>query len=156
LKKFIVSKPDLPVCFANWSPNSKYLIVGTFDDTWKLINAKNEQTVRTYTGHKFNDYCIFGSFSMTDGRSFFSGSADNTICMWDINTKALMQKLVGHTDVVVAVAAHPSKNIIASGALDKDKTVRLWQPKDNDDEVGENDEEDENDTEYQYDGDLQG
>jgi len=34
--------------------------------------------------------------------------------------------------------------------------LNLWQPKDNDDEVGENDEEDENDTEYQYDGDLQG
>jgi hypothetical protein len=72
-------------------------------------------------------------------------------------------------DVVVAVAAHPSKNIIASGALDKDKTVRLWQPRDPNDpndneenEIGNEDEddedegeeeEDENDKEYHYDGD---
>lgn len=29
-------------------------------------------------------------------------------------------------DVVVAVAAHPHQSILASGALDGDKTVRLW------------------------------
>jgi WD40 repeat protein len=37
---------------------------------------------------------------MTDGRSFFSGSADNTVCMWDINTKELLQKLSGHTGMI--------------------------------------------------------
>jgi COMPASS component SWD3 len=163
MRNFVISKPDVPVCFSKWSPNSKYIIVGIFDDTWKLINAKNGQIVRIYTGHTFNDYCIFGSFSMTDGRSFFSGSADHTVCMWDINTKQLLQKLEGHTDAVIAVAAHPTKNIIASGALDKDKTVRLWQPKEPGEEEDDNFEveeidsdQDNGDEEYQYDGDMQG
>jgi len=30
---------------------------------------------------------------------------------------------------VVAVSAHPTQDIIASGALDNDRTVRLWKPR---------------------------
>jgi len=83
---------------------------------------------RVYSGHVFNDYCLFAAFSVTRGKYIVSGSADNRVCIWDINSKNLLQRLQGHTDVVVAVAAHPSLDLIASGALDTDKTVRLWKP----------------------------
>jgi len=119
---------NTPVCFAKWSPNSKYILVGSFDGTWKLLNAKTGKAARIYTGHKFNDYCIFASFSLTGGKWIVSGSAENSVCIWDINSQELLQRLEGHNDVVVAVSAHPSVDIIASGALDNDTTVRLWKP----------------------------
>jgi len=126
LIRTFVADAAIPVCFVKWSPNSKFILMGSFDDTWKLLNATTGEVVRTYTGHKFNEYCLFASFCLTEGKNIISGSADNTICVWDLNSKRLLQKLSGHSDVVVAVAAHPTKNIIASGSLDK--YVMLWTP----------------------------
>lgn len=126
LKNFLVSEKNVPVCFAKWSPNEKYILCGSFDGNWKLLNSENGRVARLYNGHMFNDYCLFAAFSLTKGKYIVSGSADNTVCVWDINTKKLLQRLNGHSDVVVAVAAHPTMDLIASGALDEDKTVRLW------------------------------
>lgn len=44
--------------------------------------------------------------------------------LWDVQTKDVVQILVGHEDVVLGVAAHPSDNIIASCGLDM--TVKIW------------------------------
>eukprot|EP01125_Pyxidicula_operculata_P021659 TRINITY_DN848_c0_g1_i1.p1 TRINITY_DN848_c0_g1~~TRINITY_DN848_c0_g1_i1.p1 ORF type:complete len:295 (+),score=41.19 TRINITY_DN848_c0_g1_i1:359-1243(+) len=127
LQNFAVNQhTQLPVCFAKWSPNGRYILAGSFDGTWKLINAGTGNAARLYTGHSFNDYCIFAAFSLTRGKYIISGSADNSVCIWDINSGELLQKMEGHQDVVVAVDSHPTVDMIASGALDSDNTVRLW------------------------------
>jgi hypothetical protein len=33
----------------------------------------------------------------------------------------------GHCDTVVAVAAHPTANMIASGGLSKDREIKIWE-----------------------------
>jgi len=71
-------------------------------------------------------YCIFASFSVTGGKWIVSGSEDNNIYIWNLQSKEVVQVLKGHTDVVLTVACHPTQNIIASGALENDKTVKLW------------------------------
>jgi len=55
-----------------------------------------------------------------------SGSEDNKIYLWDLQTREIMQVLDGHQDVVVAVATHPQQNMIASGSMDSDLTVKVW------------------------------
>jgi len=69
-------------------------------------------------------YCLFSEFSVTGGKYIISGSEDNMVYIWDLQSKKIVQKLEGHKDVVLAVASHPTENIIASGSLDKD--VYLW------------------------------
>ncbi|XP_039111104.1 WD repeat-containing protein 5 isoform X1 [Hyaena hyaena] len=84
------------------------------------------QCLKTYTGHKNEKYCIFANFSVTGGKWIVSGSEDNLVYIWNLQTKEIVQKLQGHTDVVISTACHPTENIIASAALENDKTIKLW------------------------------
>ncbi|UYV73290.1 WDR5 [Cordylochernes scorpioides] len=84
------------------------------------------QCLKTYEGHKNEKFCIFANFSVTGGKWIVSGSEDNLVYIWNLQTKEVVQKLVGHQDVVVCTACHPTENIIASAALELDKTIRIW------------------------------
>lgn len=68
----------------------------------------------------------FANFSVTGGKWIVSGSEDNLVYIWNLQTKEIVQKLQGHTDVVISTACHPTENIIASAALENDKTIKLW------------------------------
>ncbi|UYV75121.1 hypothetical protein LAZ67_12002547 [Cordylochernes scorpioides] len=84
------------------------------------------QCLKTYTGHKNEKFCIFANFSVTGGKWIVSGSEDNMVYIWNLQTKEIVQKLAGHQDVVLCTACHPTQNIIASAALELDKTIRIW------------------------------
>lgn len=92
----------------------------------RLWNYTAGKFLKAYTGHVNSKYCIFAAFSVTNGKYIVSGSADCSVYLWDLQSKAIVQKLEGHSDIVVAVACHPTENKIASGALEKDKTVKIW------------------------------
>jgi len=91
-----------------------------------LLNVSTGKIAKTYVGHTFGEYCLMACFFLSVEKWIVSGSADKYIYIWDLNTKELVQKLEGHKDVVVGVSSHPTKGIIASGALEGDKTVKIW------------------------------
>jgi len=57
-----------------------------------------------------------------------SGSEDGKAYLWDLQTKQLLQTLEGHSDVVLGVASHPTRELIATGGTDKDlRCIRIWE-----------------------------
>ena len=59
-----------------------------------------------------------------DGRRVVSGSADKTLCVWDLDSGGPQRVLEGHSDGVTAVALSADGRWVVSGSADK--TVRVW------------------------------
>ena len=57
-----------------------------------------------------------------------SGSADQTIRLWNPRTGKLKKTLTGHTDWVTRVTFSPDSKTLASGGGSDDRTLRLWNP----------------------------
>ena len=60
----------------------------------------------------------------SDGRSLVSGSYDQTVKFWDVQTGGVVQTFYGHTDWVYSVSISVDCTRIALGS--GDHTIRLW------------------------------
>jgi len=67
--------------------------------------------------------CTVYSVAFSKENVLASGSTDNDVKLWDIETGALVRALKGHSDWVAAVAFGHRDNILASAG---DRTVKLW------------------------------
>jgi len=63
------------------------------------------------------------TFSL-DGVSLASGSYDNTIKLWDVQTGGVIKTFHGHTDAIFSVSISADCTTIASGS--GDKSIHLW------------------------------
>ncbi|KAF4399370.1 hypothetical protein G4B88_022453 [Cannabis sativa] len=106
------------VSFAKFSPNGKFILVATLNDTLKLWNYSTGKFLKIYSGHVNKTYCITSTFSVTNGKYIVSGSEDKCVYLWDLQHKNMVQRLEGHTDTVISVSCHPTENKIASAGLE--------------------------------------
>jgi WD40 repeat protein len=74
-----------------------------------------------FQGHTDPVLCLAIS---PDGRRALSGSADNTVRLWDVTSGQEVRRFLGHTDDVNAVAfSADGKRAVSAG---RDRTVRVW------------------------------
>ncbi|MBD2412623.1 hypothetical protein FACHB389_11230 [Nostoc calcicola FACHB-389] len=86
-----------------------------------IKSLKDTQPLHTLMGHSH----IVSSLAIsTDAKLLVSGSWDQTIKIWQLETGELLHTLKGHRDRVYAIALSPDEQIIASGSADQ--TIKLW------------------------------
>jgi WD40 repeat protein/serine/threonine protein kinase len=77
--------------------------------------------LRRFEGHKDSVSSVAVS---PNGRLALSGSQDNTLILWDLETGRQVRPFKGHTNAVAAVAISPDGRQALSGSADM--TVRVW------------------------------
>ena len=82
-------------------------------------NVKPEIIVQLGHTNKINTVA-----TSPDGRLALSGSADNTLKLWDLNTGKEIRTFSGHVGSVLSVAISPDGRLALSGS--DDKTLKLW------------------------------
>jgi len=153
--KTLYAEGNPPVGYVKYSPNGKYVLAGTLDSTLRLwhmssansppqseilskpqsrskvlIPSRGGKCTKTYKGHSNTKYCSFAAFSVSNPsrQTVVAGSEDGMVYLYDLQSRKVRQVLKGHSDAVLAVAAHDKKEILASGGMTNDKTVRFWVP----------------------------
>lgn len=101
-----------------FSPDGKWLALGSDDGTVKLLDVASGQEVRALNGH------LWGLAFSPDGKWLASGSNDYTIKVWEVASGQEVHTLEGHNDGVLGVAFSPDGKWLASGS--EDDTVKLW------------------------------
>lgn len=118
------------------SADGQTLISGSRDATikvWHLHSIKTYNSnstnrligdglIDTFTGHSDSINTVTIS---PNGQIIVSGSEDNTIKLWDLNTGECLATLAGHEAGVRAVAISPDGQLLVSGSADN--TIKLWQ-----------------------------
>ncbi|HLO85643.1 MAG TPA: ribosome assembly protein 4 [Nostocaceae cyanobacterium] len=79
------------------------------------------EELNTLSGHSSSVYSV--AFS-PNGKQLASGSADNSIKIWDIATGQQLQTLSGHSSLVYSVAFSPDGKKLVSGS--GDKRIKIW------------------------------
>jgi WD40 repeat protein len=88
------------------------------------IQAEEEPEIVIQKGHSWGISSVAIS---RDGKYIVSGSWDNTVRLWDVETGKEIRTFTGHTGIVYSVALSGDGQTLASGSYDK--SVRLWDVK---------------------------
>mmetsp|Transcript_12142 Transcript_12142/g.22739 ORF Transcript_12142/g.22739 Transcript_12142/m.22739 type:complete len:479 (-) Transcript_12142:79-1515(-) len=102
-----------------------YLSIGL-----STVQGRGGLCTKTYSGHVNSKYCIFSAFAVANParQSIVTGSEDGKIHLYDLQTRKTRQVLDGHKDACLAVAAHDSREVLASGGMSNDCQVKFWVP----------------------------
>jgi len=107
-----------PYCSISWKNT---IAVGLCSGDITILSGTTGSQVATLSGHTDSVHSLAVSL---DGALFVSGSGDETIKQWDLQTGGVIKTLYGHTRAIFSVSISADHATIAS--ISNDNTLRLW------------------------------
>lgn len=86
---------------------------------WSIV--ENKLTVKTKVGHNEEILCYCANKS---GTVLVTGSLDQSLKIWQVDSGFLTQILVGHDDVVTSCCVSEDGKLVVSGG--QDKHIYIW------------------------------
>jgi len=103
-----------------FSPDGRFVLTGSHDNTARLWDATTGQQIRSFEGHRYSVTSV--TFS-SDGRFVLTGSLDDMALLWDAATGTQIRSFKWPSDMVKAVAISPDGRYVLTCGF---KTARLW------------------------------
>jgi COMPASS component SWD3 len=134
--------------YAGFTPSSTYLFSSTLSSVLRIYNIHTSNVLKTfrhasYVSERFPCPAIVYSrprqteSDPTEAMNLdetpkaeawlVSGSENGKIVIWDVGSRNVVGILEGHERPVVALAVSPDGRKIASGSLEPEKTIRIWE-----------------------------
>ena len=88
---------------------------------WELLNARTDRSIQTLSAHTKP---VAGIAVSKDGKWMATGSADNSLIIWDTETYQVIRKIEVHKGQVTTLDFSPDSKTLISGSADK--SLRLW------------------------------
>jgi WD40 repeat protein len=115
------------------SPDGKFIVSGSSDDTIKIWDFKTGECLNNLDG---NLYSITSVAISPDGKYIVSGEgnlsySEGIVTIWDFKTGECLKTLEGHENSVNSVAITPDGKYIVSGdnysfGEEKGGTIKIW------------------------------
>ncbi len=109
------------------SPDNRYLITGSDDNTARLWDLQAEDVAQSAVVLRGHEGAIRAVAVSPDNRYLITGSRDDTARLWDLQAEDVAQSAVvlrEHEGAIDAVAVSPDNRYLITGS--QDRTARLW------------------------------
>jgi WD40 repeat protein len=111
-----------PATCVAFSPDNKFLAVGSADGVVRLWNVTTGLEARKCKGHTGGVTAV--RFT-PNGRFIVSASHDGSLRLWDVSTGNEERSFLGHQSVVLCLAVSSDGKTLYSGG--SDRVVRIWE-----------------------------
>jgi WD40 repeat protein len=91
-----------------------------------ILDPRSHRIVRNLYGHANDGYSQPKVAWATGSYVYGNTQDDSVVCVWDVASQKLVDKLAGHAAPVRDLASGPTSNMLVTTAFDK--STRLWYP----------------------------